>query len=237
MKLSELNVTPLYPITIPSSKKKAKYRPFLVKEERALLAAQESEDLNVMLITLQNVVKACVEPSSAVDEMTSFDIEYVFTLIRAKSVGEYSELTFRCDYCDTPDSFANVRLDLRKVEVVQPETISNKIKLSDAITVLMKYPTMSELIELEAMSDDKDKKLESIKSCIVSIFVEDEVYNVREEPEEELTGFMDTLTSRQFKMLEEFIDNIPSAQIKVNYKCPECGSDHNKVVKGLNNFF
>lgn len=239
MKLSELNVTPLYPIEVPSTKKKVKYRPFLVKEERALLAAQESEDLTVMLTTLKNVVQSCVQPSEAVEQMTSFDLEYLFTMIRAKSVGEYSLLTFRCDVCPEDDekARATVNMDLRKVQVVFPEKADNKIKLSDAITVLMKYPTMDELIEIQNSSGEEDSKLHAIKSCMVSIFVQDEVYNVKEEPIEELNGFMETLTSRQFKMLEDFFDNMPSAQIDIQYKCPVCGKEHNKVVKGLNNFF
>lgn len=238
MKLSELNVSPLYPITIPSSKKKAKYRPFLVKEERALLAAQESEDLTVMLTTLKQVVEACVEPESAVAEMTSFDLEYIFTLIRSKSVGEYSSLVFRCDDCtDNDDAKMMVNLDLRKVEVAFPENVSNKVKLSEKMTVVMKYPSMDELIELESQGENDNAKIDAVKSCMVSIIVDDEVYNVREEPAEELTVFLETLTSMQFKLLEEFVDNIPSAQIGVDYRCPVCGKEHNKVVKGLNNFF
>jgi ribosomal protein L44E len=236
MKLSEVNVTPLYPITIPSTKKKAKYRPFLVKEERALLAAQESENLGVMLETLRQVVTSCVEPSSAVESMTTFDLEYIYTLIRCKSVGEFSDLIFRCDTCDDENAKAKVSLDLRKVEVVFPEDVSNKIKLSDRIVVMMKYPSMEELAAIEG-SEENDAKDEAIKSCIESIYVEDTVYHVKEERPEELNQFIESLTSRQFKMLEDFFDNIPTAQIPVKYTCPVCGKEHNKIVKGLNNFF
>jgi ribosomal protein L44E len=236
MKLSEVNVTPLYPITIPSTKKKAKYRPFLVKEERALLAAQESENLGVMLETLRQVVTSCVEPSSAVESMTTFDLEYIYTLIRCKSVGEFSDLIFRCDTCDDENAKAKVSLDLRKVEVVFPEDVSNKIKLSDRIVVMMKYPSMEELAAIEG-SEENDAKDEAIKSCIESIYVEDTVYHVKEERPEELNQFIESLTSRQFKMLEDFFDNIPTAQIPVKYTCPVCHKEHNKIVKGLNNFF
>lgn len=236
MKLSEVNITPLYPIVIPSTKKKAKYRPLLVKEERALLAAQESEDLSVMLTTLKQVVKACVEPDSAVTNMTSFDLEYIFTLIRAKSVGEYSDLIFKCDDCEDEKAKTKVSIDLRTVDVKFPEGKNNKIKISDDIVIIMKYPTMEDLIDVES-STKADPKVEAIKACIESIYVKDDVYHTKEESEEELEAFMDSLTSRQFGLLEDWFENLPSAQIAVKYKCPVCDKQHDKVVKGLNNFF
>lgn len=236
MRLSEVNPTPLYPITIPSTKKKAKYRPFRVKEERALLAAQESEDLAVMLTTLKQVVENCIEPSGVVENMTSFDLEYLFTFIRSKSVGEFSELVFRCDTCEDPDAKAKVQIDLRKVEVFTPEEHSNKIKLSDTITVLMKYPTMDELIEIQN-STEEDAKQKAILSAMETIYVEDDVYHVAEETDSELKAFMDSLTSKQSKMLEEFFDTMPLVRIAVKYTCPVCKVEHNKHVKGLNNFF
>lgn len=236
MKLSEINVTPLYPITIPSTKKKAKYRPFLVKEERALLAAQESEDLGVMLTTLKQVVQSCVEPESVVEEMTTFDLEYIYTLIRAKSVGEFSDLVFRCDDCEDENAKVKVSIDLRKVEVAFTEGKTNKVKISDNIVVMMKYPSMEELIEVET-TNKADTKTDAIKACIESIYVQDDVYHVAEESKEELAAFMDSLTTKQFGMLEEFFDTIPTAQIPVKYTCPVCNKEHDKIVKGLNNFF
>jgi uncharacterized protein YfkK (UPF0435 family) len=237
MRLSEVNPTPKYPVTIPSTKKKAQYRPFVVKEERALLAAQESEDLAVMLETLKQIVQNCVIPASAVDDMTSFDLEYLFTLIRAKSVGEFSELIFRCDTCTEEKAKAKVSLDLRTVEVATPEGHTNKIKISDTITVLMKYPTMDELIEVQNKAESGTAKELAVASAIETIFVEDDVYHIKEEPESEVIGFLNKLTSAQFSMLEKFFDTMPVAQIKVKYTCPVCSKEHNKVVKGLNNFF
>jgi hypothetical protein len=235
MKLSQVNPTPKYPVTIPSNKKKASYRPFLVKEEKALLAAQESEDVGVMLTTLKQIVEQCIEPASAVAGMTSFDLEYLFTMIRAKSVGEYSDLIFTCE-CDSPKNKTKVSIDLRTVEVVFPEGISNKIKISDTITVLMKYPTMDELIEIESNRENTSRE-KLVASAIESIFVEDDVYHAKEEPESELAAFIDSLTSKQFALLEQFISESPVAQIKVKYKCVGCGKDNEKVLKGLSNFF
>jgi hypothetical protein len=237
MKLSEVNPTPKYPVTIPSSKKKATDRPFLVKEERALLAAQESEDLGVMLETLKQIVENCIEPQSSIASMTSFDLEYLFTLIRAKSVGEFSDLVFRCDTCTDEKAKAKVSLDLRTVQIVSPEGHSTKIKISDNITVLMKYPTMDELIQLQGNEETQDAKQKAIATCIDSIFVDEDVYHIKEEPESEVVGFLNGLTSKQFKALESFFDTMPAAQIAVKYTCPVCSKEHNKFVKGLNNFF
>lgn len=236
MKLSQVNPTPKYPVTVPSNKKKATYRPFLVKEEKALLAAQESEDIGVMLTTLKQIVEQCIEPASSVENMTSFDLEYLFTLIRAKSVGEYSDLVFTCSACDDPKNKAKVSIDLRTVEVAFPEGVTNKVKISDNITVLMKYPTMEELIDIESNKDTIGRE-KVIASAIESIFVDDDVYHAKEEPESELVGFINSLTTKQFGLLEQFLSESPTAQIKVAYKCPACGTEHNKVLKGLNNFF
>ena len=124
MKLSELNSTPRYPVVIPSTNKKTTYRPFLVREEKALLTAQESEDIQTMIATMDNVVRNCL--ANPPDRLTTFDLEYLMTLIRAKSVGEHSDLIFSCDKCNDPNAKAQVSIDLTKVK--EPETINNFIR-------------------------------------------------------------------------------------------------------------
>jgi hypothetical protein len=120
--------------------------------------------------------------------------------------------------------------------VFTPEEHNNKIKLSDTITVLMKYPTMDELIEIQNSSEE-DANQKAIISAMQTIHVSDDVYHVAEETESELKAFLDSLTSKQSKMLEEFFDTMPLVRIAVKYTCPVCKADHNKFVKGLNNFF
>lgn len=233
MRLSEVNPTALYPVVIPSSKKKAKYRPFRVKEERALLHAQQSGDLGVMLTTLKQVVENCIEPEGAAEGLTSYDLEYLFTLIRAKSVGEFSDLVFNCDHCDAPNAKAKVSVDLRNVEVHSPEGFDKKIKLSENITVVMRIPSMEELIEIQG--DGSEGAV--IRLGIETIYVDDDVYHAKEETKEELDAFIESLSSKQYTMLEDFFESMPFARIPIKYKCPACGADHNKFVKGLNNFF
>lgn len=234
MKLSEINTSPLYQVTIPSSKKKVKYRPFVVREERALLAAQESEDETVMLDTMNQVVTNCLTPTPT--SLTTFDLEYLFTLIRAKSVGEYSELIFRCDACVDEKAKVKVSLDLRKVEVHTPENHTNKIKISDTVTVVMRYPSVEEITSIQKL-EEAEAKTRAILASMETIYAEDDTYHVNEEPESELMAFMESLTGKQYAMIETFFDTMPVVRIAVEYRCPVCGTDHKKQVKGLTNFF
>ena len=141
--------TPVYTIKIPSTKKEIKFRPFLVKEEKALLVAQQSEDTQVMLDTLKEILRNCIKTPIEVDELALFDIEYIFSQIRAKSVGEVVELIVRCDKCPEEDEKARVKLtfDLTKLNVTFPEGHNKKIALFDDVGVVMKYPS------LEIMND------------------------------------------------------------------------------------
>jgi hypothetical protein len=236
MKLSQLNVTPKYNTSLPSTKKKITYRPFLVKEEKALLAAQESESISVMLETLKQVVEGCVEPDGVLENMTSFDLEYLFTLIRSKSVGEYSDLILPCGHCNLQNNKTKVRVDLRTVEVKQDKTISNKVKISDTVAVTLKYPSLSDLIEVQS-KPESDVEFYTIMKSIETIYAEDDVYHAHEEEESELMAFINHLTSKQYSEIKEYIQTAPSAQIKVKYTCPACKAENERVLKGLNSFF
>lgn len=231
MKLSELNVHPRYPITIPSTGKKTTFRPFLVKEERALLTAQESDDVSTMIATMESVARNCLDAAPV--KMTTFDLEYLMTMIRAKSVGEHSELIFTCTSCDDPEAKAKVSVDLTKVQVSKSD-FSNKIKLRDNLTAQLKYPSIEDVI---AINDAQDKEFELLKRCLDKLFTEDEVFDLTEESDEEINEFVATLTPSQQKQIKYFVDNIPHAFIQIQYKCPVCGKEHGRELKGINSFF
>ena len=232
-KLSTFNPTPLYDAVIPSTNKKVKYRPFFVKEERALLAAQESEDVATMLNTISAVVRSCITSNTEI-ELTTFDVEYMFVQIRAKSVGEESTLIFACNNCEekTP-----ITIDLRKVIVDMPASNQTMIKLSDTIAMQMRYPTIEELTEIDGEHDPLLAKQLAITSCVESIYKNDEVVHRGEVPVSEIITFIDELTGKQYKMLEAFFDNIPETKYKLDWKCPKCGHEHNQVLRGINSFF
>lgn len=231
MKLSELNTTPRYPITIPSTGKKTTFRPFLVREERALLTAQESGDISTMLATMESVARNCLDKPP--EQFTTFDLEYVMTLIRAKSVGEYSDLVFYCASCDSPDAKTTVSVDLTSVQVSKNEQ-TFKVKLHDKLTAQLKYPSIQDAV---AINDATDKEFELIKRCMDKLFTEDETFNLAEEPDSEIEDFVATLTPEQKKKIEYFVDNIPYTFIRVQYKCPVCGKEHDRELKGINSFF
>ena len=137
-----LQNTPLYSLNIPSTGKEIKYRPFLVKDEKALMIAQQSEDLDVMVSTLKSVIQSCVTDKVEVNNLAIFDLEYMFSQIRAKSVGEYSDLVFTCGHCNHEKNKYTLRLDISKLQVTKNPDHTNKIALFDNVGVIMKYPNL-----------------------------------------------------------------------------------------------
>ena len=232
MKLSELNPTPLYDVTIPSTGKRASFRPFFVKEERALLAAYESENANVMLNTVVQVVENCIKPAQT--SLTPFDIEYLFLQIRAKSVGEYSALLFTCGECgqQTPQN-----IDIRMAEVDNLGNRNLTIQLSDTISIKMRYPTVSDLIDIQEQSDPDTALQRTISACMDTVFSGQEALCVREEPVQDIINFIDTLTAKQFAVLESFVETIPTVRIDVEWECKHCRAKNDQTLRGLQNFF
>lgn len=231
MSLSKINETPLYFTTVPSSGEKIKYRPFLVKEERALLTAAESEDADTMYATLESIVRNCIVSSPKT--LTTFDLEYLFMQIRSKSVSEYSDVTIKCESCDeeSPQS-----IDIRKVEVIGLGQ-SKKIALSDSITVVMKYPSVGDVLDIKNARTKEEAKLLLVRNCIDSVYHNEDVYVISEESDEEVSGFLDTLNSHQYSLLKKFVDEIPTAELTHEWECTLCKHKNKTTLRGLFSFF
>lgn len=236
-----MNSTPVYTLTIPSTKKELKYRPFLVRDQKALLVAQQSEDLNVMLDTVKSVIQSCAKTPVDVDRLASFDIEYIFLQMRAVSVGEFVELVFQCDEDhgeQNEQARATVVVDLRKAEVRGTENLSNKIPLFNNVGVALKYPTLDTIKKLdEAGDNDVDRVFDVIADCIEYVYSSDEVFAAKDQSKDELLEFLNNLTPEQFDRLQEFFRSMPSLRIDVEYTCPVCGKHHKKYMEGLQSFF
>lgn len=236
-----LNATPVYTLTIPSTKKEFKFRPFLVKDEKALLIAQQSEDPTVMLDTVKEVIKSCAKTSVDVDKLPSFDIEYIFLQMRSRSVGEFVDLIFQCDTDhgeDNENARATVRIDISQVDVEFPEGHTNKIELFGNVGMVMKYPNIETLKKLEQLEEgDIDGEFDVVVDCIDYIFDEDEVFAAKDQSKPELLEFLNNLTSEQFENVKRFFDTMPSLKTWIDYKCPVCGKDHHKYMEGLQSFF
>ena len=226
------NNLPVYTLIVPSTKKEMKYHPFVVKDEKALLIAQQSQDEQIMLDTLKQVIESCAVTKIDVDTLATFDIEYIFTQLRAVSVGEIVQLVFRCEACDDPKAKTPVNIDLQKLHVLTPEGHTTKIPLFDDVGVKMKYPTLATVKKL-----DGEISLDIIIDCIDFIYDSDEVYSPKDQTREELEDFFNGLTSDQYEKIENFFVTMPRLRHDFSYTCPVCGTQHDRYLEGLSSFF
>lgn len=230
--------TPVYSLTIPSSGKELKFRPFLVKEEKSLLLAQQSEEIRVMVDTLKGVIQSCAKSPIDVDALATFDLEYVFTQIRARSVGEVVEILVRCDTCESDDAKVKLNIDLTKIKVDIPENHNSKIGLFDDVGIKMKYPSLDVVNKIENIStEDAQAVFDIIVECIDYIYDSEQIYHAKEQSKEELSQFLENLTQDQFKKVQAFFETMPKLTQKIEYTCPTCSKKHEKVLEGLANFF
>ena len=232
------NTSPTYSAVVPSTKETIKFRPFLVKEEKALLIAQHSEDQNVMVDTLKGIIRACTLDKLDPDTLATFDLEYLFTQIRAKSVGEMVELVFPCDVCTDEKARVKLTFDLTKINVDFPEGHNKKIELFDDVGVIMKYPSINIIKQLENINtSDIESVFNVISASIDIIYNGDEVFHAKEESKKDIVEFLENLTSQQFSKIQNFFVTMPRLKEKVKYTCPVCARDHDKVLEGLDSFF
>jgi len=233
-----INTTPVYTLTLPSTGKDIKYRPFLVKEEKALLIANQSEDIKVMVESLKQVIKACIKDTVDVNTFSTFDLEYVFTQIRAKSVGEMVDLYLKCDTCEDEKAVAKVTIDLTTLTVEKDPSHTNKIGLFSDVGVIMKYPTVDVVNRLQNIDQtDMDEVFSLVIDCIDSIYTSDEMFSTKDQTKAELMEFLNNLTSDQFAKIQAFFETMPKLQHTIDYTCPVCNKEHHKVLEGLNSFF
>ena len=233
------NSMPTFNLTVPSTGKVVRFRPFLVKEEKALLIAQQSEDPQVMVDTLRNVIKGCISDDLDVSKLATFDLEYIFLQIRGKSVGETVDLFFQCDVDhgeQNEKARSKVTIHLSEVEVTKTDGHTNKIPLFNDVGVIMKYPTLE---SAESMTDFEN--IEDIFGLVADsidcIYDSEQVYHAHETPRDELMQFLNNLTTEQFLKVQKFFETMPKLSVSVDYKCPICGKEHHKVLEGLANFF
>lgn len=222
---------PVFNITIPSTKKQAKFRQFTVKEEKMMLQAQETEDVSVIANTVKEILGICLQ-GVEVESLSLFDLEYAITKIRSKSTGEIIELNMKCDV-DASHPRIPALINLENAEVTFPAGHEKKIELYDGTGVIMRYPTIDDLANLEGK-----EQLDAIAMCIESVYTTEEVYYASEQTPQELREYLESLTEPQVKKIQEkFFDTMPVFKYELEYKCKECGHQHKKTIKGLSSFF
>ena len=233
--------TPTYNMVVPSSGVSVKFRPFLVKEEKALLIAQQSEDLMVMVDTLKSVVKTCVMEDIDANKLATFDLEYMFTQIRAKSVGEIIELIFPCDNDhgeDNEKARVKVSIDLTTLQVEKDPSHVAKIDLFGDVGVVMKYPTIDIMKKLESLDEDNlDKIFDVVALSVDYIYQGEEIFYAKEQKHEEVLQFLNNLTSDQFLKIQSFFATMPRIKKEIEYTCPVCQKQHKKMLEGMQSFF
>lgn len=234
-----MNSMPTFNMTIPSNGKQVRFRPFVVKDEKALLIAQQSEDMKVMVDTLKAVLSNVLVDKVDVDKLAIFDLEYMFLQVRGKSVGEDVDLFFPCDNDHgelNEKAISKVKIHIPDLEVRRSEEHTNKIKLFGNVGVVMRYPTLDVSEYLNDL-EDIDQIFNLVAESIDVIYEGDEVYHASETSKEELLQFLNNLTSEQFVKIQRFFETMPKLTAEISYKCPICGKEHNKVLEGLANFF
>jgi hypothetical protein len=219
--------TPVYELELPSIKKKIKYRPFLVKEEKVLIMALESQDMKQITMAVKNVLAACILSRGVkVDSLSTFDIEYLFLNVRAKSVGELIDVIVTC-----PDD--------NQTEVEVQEGHEKDIQLDDELTLRMKYPSLDEFVKTNFNGEDinVDQGFDIIANCIDQIYSEEESWNTSDCTKKELDEFIGNLTSSQFSKVEKFFASMPKLTHTLKVENPNTKVESEVVLEGLASFF
>jgi len=230
--------TNTFELTLPSSDVKVKYRPFLVKEEKILLQAMESEQQKQIVQALKDIVSVCTYGQLNVDELPTFDLEYVFLQIRSKSVGEVAKLKVLCP--DTKKDYAEVEVDLSTVDVQVDDEHNNKIMVDEdkKIGVLMKYPTLASVDPTKDYSKQNTKALFNvIGEGIYQIFEGDKVHMAKDYTKEELDQFVESLDSKSFKKIQRFYETMPKLMHEIEVENPKTKVKSKITLSGLSDFF
>lgn len=229
--------TPLYVVNLPSTGEKITFRPFLVREEKSLLLAQQSDDMNVMIATLKEIITNCVKEPLNIQSLAIFDIEYLFTQIRAKSVGEFAEIIFTCAYCTDDKNKTQMSIDITKIPVIKDPKHTNKIPLFNDVGVIMKYPNIDTLGKSMGKADDINSIMELVIDCIDVIYTDNEIFHTKDQTRTEVEDFVMNLNKKQFDMLEEFFVTVPKYKQEIEYDCPACGAHNKTILEGTSSFF
>tara|TARA_B100000214_G_scaffold366621_1_gene335820 strand:+ start:8704 stop:9420 length:717 start_codon:yes stop_codon:yes gene_type:complete len=231
------NDRPVYEMVIPSTKETVKYRPFLVKEQKSMLVAFESQDMKQILNAMLVSIESCV-PGININKLATFDVDYMFTQLRSKSVGETSTIAYSCAECQEQNE---IKINLQDVKMEDKEIKKSLIEINDDISVQMKFPTYEDMLASNMFSGENisatNTLMESIKSCMHSVQTKDENIILAHEPKEEVETFINSLTNQQLEKMTEFVEGLPTLEHKLEFECIKCKHLNKVELKGLQDFF
>jgi len=231
---------PTYELELPSTGKKIRYRPFLVREEKILIMALESEDMKQITSAIVQILNDCILTRGVkIKELSTFDIEYLFLNIRAKSVGESVEVNVTCP--DDGETSVQMEIDIDTIKVQKDKKHKNIIKLDDTLSMKLKYPSLDQFVEnnfeYNDETNDVNKSMTMIASCIEMVYDSEESWNSSDCTKKELEEFIEQLNSMQFKEIEEFFTTMPKLSHTIVVKNPNTGVESEVVLEGLASFF
>lgn len=236
MALPKINSSPEYTLKIPSNSKEITYRPYLVKEEKILLMAIESEDPKLMYSAIVNTLTSCIKEEININSLTIFDVEYIFIQLRSKSTGDLIKLKPKCEKCEAEQM---VGINIEEVKVDTPK-LKDELKLTDNITLKMKWPTYNEMIN--EIGDGTNLSQTSmafkmINKCIHSIMTDEENINLSEVDPKEVEDFIGELNTEQFTKIREYIELMPRLKHELKWNCESCSTVNSRLLQGMNDFF
>lgn len=235
MALPKLNDTPKYSLTIPSSGKKVNYRPYLVKEEKILMMASETGTQSSTVQAIVDTILACVDAEIDKNDLTSFDVEYMFLNLRSKSVGEKANVTIECIECMEHN---DLEIDLSTIEVSKP-TLSNQIEITDNITLHMSYPNFKAIMDADDAGENSEieKTFSMIISCMSVLETSEERHDLKDESKKEIQGFIESLSSAQFEKIKSWLQDMPKLSHELKFNCKKCEHENETILQGLDDFF
>ena len=227
--------TPMHSCVLPSSDKRIEFRPFLVGEQKLLMIAQESDDQNTQVREMIRLINACSDDVNA-EKLPTVDLEYLFLQIRIKSVGETSDITMKCDKCETENS---VTIELEAAKIKQDKKVSNIIKLTDNISIELQFATYDAMKGLNITEEETntEEAFKLMERCIVAVVQGDEVFTKDDFTEKELTKFMDSMSLDMFEGVQEYLASAPTLSLTAEFKCKTCENQQQTVIEGIGNFF
>ena len=227
--------TPVYELEQPSTGETIKYRPFLVKEQKILMMAQESKDEVQVRDALANLISGCTFKAVDPYKIPIFDMEYLFLRIRGKSVGEKVDLKLLCP--DDNETFIDKTINLEEIGVNMKVGHTNEVEITDKVKITLNYPTLNDVVDMGQDMDSSEDVFKMIKRCVHEIHDGDKVYNKVDISDSELEEFIDSLTSQQFEKITNFFDTMPKVQHSVEVTNPKTKKKGEIVIEGIQSFF
>lgn len=237
MALPKLNDVPKYSMKVPSTGEEVRFRPFLVKEEKVMLIALETEDQMQQLMSIVDTLEACVDTKIDYDKLTTFDVEYMFNQLRGKSVGETAKIMLKCkkEGCEV-DNEVVINVDALTIEMPEQESV---IDLDENTSIEMTYPSYKNVMKTTQDGGVSESKqmFNILRHCLVAVMVGEERIDLKDETDEEIHNFIDSMNTEQFTKIREYIETMPTLTHEIDFNCKICETNNKETITGIQNFF